>query len=117
MHNFTFFAGGLACAALVHTPLIAADANQADLDACAVSAFNAKIQLAGGIYDGNNGLSEGEQYHGAGGVAFPLTCKFGVQLDGLVGQTDGEGVGGVAFTLLPVILTSTCSAGTVNTRL
>jgi hypothetical protein len=54
----------------------------------AVSEINGKIAAGGGVLD-NDGL-----YLLEGSLAVPVSHSFGVQLDGLIGTVDGDGVGG-----------------------
>ena len=65
---------------------------------CAVSAFNGKVEAAGGGI-GSGGFDSG-RFHAAGSVSVPVGCRFGFQLDGIVGETASNtvwGVGGHAF--------------------
>lgn len=65
---------------------------------CAVSGVNGKIEGAGGGI-GQGGFDSG-RFHAAGSVSLPLGCRFGFQLDGLVGETASNtvwGVGGHLF--------------------
>lgn len=65
---------------------------------CAVSGPNGKIEAAGGGI--GQDAFDSSRFHAAGSVSLPLGCRFGFQLDGLVGETASNtvwGVGGHLF--------------------
>jgi len=99
MKRVSQFAGGLAGAVLLATPVVAADLDQAyeDQALCAVSGFNAKLEGAGGFIDTED--SDGGRGHGALSLSMPLGCMFGLQLDGTAGVLDNEETGGAAAHL------------------
>ncbi len=59
----------------------------------AVSEFNAKVNAAGGSYDGMS------VYLAEGSFTFPVTDSIGLQIDGVGGLHDGDGLGGGAAHL------------------
>lgn len=84
-NGFTTF--GLAAALALSPP---AGPTLAEESKPAVSDVNGKIAIAGGVI-GDDGT-----YLIDGSVSFPVTHEIGVQVDGLIGTVDGDGVGGGA---------------------
>lgn len=94
MNQLSQFASGFACVMLLAAPANGADA---DLQSCAVSNFNGKLEGAGGFIETD--ASDGGRGHGALSVSLPLGCMFGLQIDGTGGVLDNEETGGVAAHL------------------
>jgi len=88
------YAGGIACVALAHSPVVAADWGSVATNACAVSEINGKIG-AGAGHTKDTG-SKGGLFQGTASLSIPLNCSFGFQLDAAVGSLDGKSTGGGA---------------------
>ena len=95
MRRVTQLASGVACIALASSGAMAADMPMPPECVQAVSALNGKLEGAGTWIDDDH--DKGGRIHGGGSLSFPLGCLIGVQLDGAIGDLDGETTGGGAI--------------------
>ena len=90
-------AGGVTSALFLGFPVFAADQLGVDVpevQQCAVSALNGKVEGAGGNID--NDIQDGGRYYGAASISLPVGCLFGAQIDFSAGELDDESTWGVA---------------------
>ena len=96
MTKFAYVIGSAVATGTFGFGMMITGALAADVDTgCvpAVSAFNGKIEGAGGYY--KDDVGDGARFQGVASLSLPLGCLFGAQVDVGAGDLDGDGFFGV----------------------